>query len=82
MCLSKAYNKVRRKKHLSDHSARSSETRMYFKVIVFNFLLEYDKRKLQGNLIGLKLDGADQILADAGLLERNINTVKEHINCN
>jgi hypothetical protein len=55
---------------------------MYFKVIVFNFLLEYDKRKLQGNLIGLKLDGADQILADAGLLERNINTVKEHINCN
>jgi hypothetical protein len=58
---------------------------MYFKFTVFSFPLQYDKRKQQENLTGLKRDGSDQVLADvddAGLLEPNINTVKEHPNCN
>jgi hypothetical protein len=53
--------------------------------LLFNFALEYAIRKAQENQVGLKLNGAHELLAhvdDVDLLVDNIDTIKENRNFN
>jgi hypothetical protein len=50
--------------------------------MLFNLALEYDIRKVQENQMGLKLNGALQLLAyadDVNLPEDNIDTINKNI---
>jgi hypothetical protein len=82
MCLNDTYNKVLIGKHLSEsfnfqNGLKQCDT---LSPPLLNFALEYANRKVQGNLMGLKLNGAHQFLPnanDANLLEDNIDAIKE-----
>jgi hypothetical protein len=48
--------------------------------LLFNFTLEYAIRKVQGDLVGLKLNGTHQLLVyavDVNLLADNIDVIKK-----
>jgi hypothetical protein len=48
--------------------------------MLFNFALDYAIRKVQENLVGLKLNGTHQLLVyvdDMNLLGDNIDAIKE-----
>jgi len=51
--------------------------------LLFNFALEYDLRKVQVNQVGLKLNGAHQLLGyadDFNIWGGSVRTTKEHTN--
>jgi hypothetical protein len=50
--------------------------------LLYKFTLEYDIKKIQGNQVGLKLNGTYQLLAcadDVNVLGDNIDTIKKNV---
>jgi hypothetical protein len=77
----RTYNKVRIGKHLSDSFPIKNSLKDALSPLLFNFALEYSIRKIQGNQVGLKLNGTHQLLAYAdnvNLLGDNIDTIKKN----
>jgi hypothetical protein len=59
MCLNKTCNKLRIGKHLSDNFPIQNGIKQgdALSPLFFNFVLEYDIRKIPENQVGLKLNG-------------------------
>jgi hypothetical protein len=77
MCLNVTYIKAHIGKHLSDSFPIHNGLKQGVapSPLLFNFPLEYANRKVQENLVGLKLNGTHQLLAytdDMKLLGDNI----------
>jgi hypothetical protein len=76
MCLLETYSKVRTGKYLPDTFPIQNGLTTLF----FNFALEYVIRKIQENLVGLKLNGTHQLLVyvnDVNLLGYYIHTIQK-----
>jgi hypothetical protein len=83
MFLNEAYNKVWIVTHLSDSFPRQNGIKEgdALSPLVLNVVLEYAIRKVEGNQVGLKLNGTHQLLAyadDVNRLKDNINTIKKN----
>jgi hypothetical protein len=77
------YSKVGVGKYLSDSFAIQNGLKQgdALSLLLCNFALEYDIRKVQENQVGLKLNGTCQLLAcsdDVNLLADNIDTLKKN----
>jgi hypothetical protein len=82
MCLNETYSKVRVSKHLSDKFLTQNGLKQgdALSPLLSNFVLEYAITKVQGNQVGLKLNGTHQLLAyadDVNLLGDNVDTIKK-----
>jgi hypothetical protein len=82
MCLNKMYSKVCISKHLSyNFPIQTGLKRDVLSPLLFELVLQYTIRKVQGNQIALELNGTHQLLAyadDVNLLGDNVYTVHKN----
>ena len=82
MCLSETYSRVRVGRFLSDafpiHCGLKQRDAL--SPLLFNFAVEYDIRRVQGNRIGLELNGKYQLFVyadDVNMLGENLQIVRK-----
>jgi hypothetical protein len=83
MYFNETCSKVHIGKHLSDNIPVQNGLKQgdALSLLLFNFALEYAIKKVQGNQVGLKLNGTQQLLAyadDMNLLGDNIEAINEN----
>jgi hypothetical protein len=83
MCLNETYKKVCIRKYVSDSFPIQNGLKQgdALSPLFFNFAFDYAIRKVQGNQVGLKLNGTHQLLAhadDVNLLGDNIDTINNN----
>jgi phosphorylcholine metabolism protein LicD len=84
ICLNETYSKAIISKHLSDSFPIQNGLKQgdASSPVLFNFALEYAIRKVQENLMGLKLRGTHQLLAyadDTSVMGDNIDAIKKNL---